>query len=116
MPYGAGGIEKTVESHTTDDTLGAAESGSVHTNLGATGTVTLTLPASAPEGTVFTFAVQAAYELRVDPGTSAIKDDSGQTADKYKSADAIGECITLVADSNGDWATIAKNGTWTEEA
>ena len=116
MPYEAGGVKKMVEAHTADDTLTAAESGSVHTNLGATGTVTLTLPASAPQGTVFTFAVQAAQELRVDPGTAAIRDDSGQTADKYKSADAIGECLTLIADSNGDWATIAKNGTWTEEA
>ena len=116
MPYGAGGVKKLIEAHTADDTLTAAESGSVHTNLGATGTIMLTLPASAPQGTVFTFAVQAAQELRIDPGTATIRDDSGQTADKYKSADAIGECLTLIADSNGDWATIAKNGTWTEEA
>jgi hypothetical protein len=116
MPYEAGGIKKTIEAHTSDDTLTASESGGVHTNLGATGTITLTLPASAPLGTFFIFAVQAANELRVDPGTAAIKDDSGQTAGKYKSADAVGECITLVADSNGDWVTVAKNGTWTEEA
>jgi len=116
MPYGAGGVKKTIEAHTSDDTLTASESGSVHTNLGATGTVTLTLPASAPQGTVFGFAVQAAQELRIDPGTAAIRDDSGQTADKYKSADAIGECLTVVADSNGDWAVIGKNGAWTEEA
>jgi len=116
MPYGAGGVKKTIEAHTSNDTLTAAESGSVHSNLGATGTVTLTLPASAPEGTVFVFAVQAAQELRIDPGSATIRDDSGQTADKYKSADAIGECLALIADSNGDWATIAKNGTWTEEA
>jgi hypothetical protein len=115
MPYGAGGIKKTVEAHTGNDTLTAAESGSVHTNLGAAGTITLTLPASAPAGTVFTFAVQAAYELRVDPGVKAIRDDSGQTADKYKKANAIGACISIAADSNGNWATIAKNGIWTEE-
>jgi hypothetical protein len=115
-PYGAGGVKRTIEAHTSDDTLTLAESGSVHSNFGATGTVTLALPASAPAGTVFTFAVQAAQELRIDPGTAAIRDDSGQTADKYKSADAIGECLSLVADSNGDWVTIAKNGTWTEEA
>lgn len=107
---------KAIEAHTGDDTLTADESGSVHTNLGATATITLTLPASAPAGTVFTFAVQAAYELRVDPGTATIRDDSGQTPDKYKSADAIGECLGLVADSNGDWATISKHGTWTEES
>jgi len=116
MPYEAGGVKKSIEAHTSDDTLTTAESGSVHTNLGATGAVKLTLPASAPTGTTFIFAVQAAQELRVDPGTATIRDDSGQTVDKYKSADAIGECISLVADSNGDWATIAKNGTWTEEA
>jgi hypothetical protein len=116
MPYGAGGLKKTIEAHTSDDTLETAESGSVHSNLGATATVTLTLPASAPAGTVFSFAVQVAQELRIDPGTATIRDSSGQTADKYKSANAVGACLSLVADSNGDWATIAKNGTWTEEA
>jgi hypothetical protein len=116
MPYGAGGIKKTIEAHTADDTLSVAESGSIHSNLGATAPIALTLPASAPEGTVFAFAVQAGQELRIDPGTAAIRDNSGQTADKYKAADAIGECLTIVADSNGDWATIAKNGTWAEEA
>jgi hypothetical protein len=115
MPYAAGGVANKIEAHTSDDTLTAAESGSIHSNLGATGPVMLTLPTSAPAGTVFTFAVQAGQELRIDPGAAAIRDDSGQTSDKYKAADAIGECLTVVADSNGDWATIAKNGTWTEE-
>lgn len=115
MPYEAGGVKKTIEAHTADDPLTVEESGSVHTNLGATSTVTLTLPASAPEGTIFTFAVQATQELRVDPAAAAIRDDSGQTSGKYKVADAVGECLTLVADSNGDWTTVAKSGTWTEE-
>ena len=116
VPYEAGGVQKTIEAHTSDDTLTAAESGSIHTNLGATATVTLTLPGSAEAGTVFTFAVQAAQEFRVDPGTAAIRDDSGQTAEKYKYANAVGACLTVVADSNGDWATVAKNGSWSEEA
>jgi len=115
LPFGAGGIKKTIEAHTSDDTLTAAESGSIHTNLGATGIVTLTLPATASAGVVFTFAVQSAQQLRVDPGTAAIRDDSGQTAGKYKSASTIGASLTIIADANGDWATIAKNGTWTEE-
>ena len=115
MPYGAGGVKKTIEAHTSDDILTAAESGSVHSNFGATGVVTLTLPASAQAGTIFSFAVQAVQELRIDPGTATIRDDSGQTADKYKSASAVGACLKLIADSNGDWVTIAKNGTWTEE-
>lgn len=116
LPYASGGIKRTLEEHTSDDTLVVVESGSVHTNLGATATVKLTLPSSAPKGTIFSFAVQAEQELRVDPGAAAIRDDSGQTADKYKSANTIGASITLVADSNGDWATLAKNGSWSEEA
>jgi len=115
VPCGAGGFKKTVEAHTGDDTLTESESGGVHTNLGATATVTLTLPASATAGTVFYFAVQAAQELRIDPGSATIRDDSGQTAGKYKSADAIGDSLYIVADENGDWVTIAKNGTWTEQ-
>ncbi len=115
LPYAAGGIHRTIEAHIADDTLTMAESGSVHTNLGATGVVTLTLPATPGEGTELTFAVQAPYELHVDPGTATIRDDSGQTADKYKSAAVIGASLTLVADANGDWVTVTKNGTWTEE-
>ena len=112
---GSGEGSVAIEAHTSDDTLTESESGSIHTNLGATGTVTLTLPASAEAGTKFTFAVQAAQQMRVDPGAATIRDNSGQTADKYKWADAIGECLVLVADENGDWVTVAKNGVWSEE-
>jgi hypothetical protein len=115
IPHTAGGLKMAIEAHTSDDTLTTAESGSVHSNLGATTIVTLTLPTSAPSGTVFTFAVQAAQQLRVDPGTAAIRDDSGQTADKYKKSTTIGASLTIVADSAGDWVTIAKNGTWIQE-
>jgi len=110
------GGNKAIEAHTSDDTLTESESGSIHTSLGATGTITLTLPASATAGTTFTFAVQSAQQLRVDPGTATIRDNSGYTPDKYKWADTVGECLTLVADANGDWVTIAKNGTWIEQA
>jgi len=116
VPHGAAGVRRVIEAHTVDDTLAASESGSVHTNLGAVSTVTLTLPATPIEGIEFVFAVQAAQELRIDPGSATIRDDSGQTAGRYKSASALGVTLTLVADANGDWATIAKHGTWTEEA
>ncbi|MBN1359355.1 MAG: hypothetical protein JW993_02130 [Sedimentisphaerales bacterium] len=116
VPFAAGGIRESVEAHSEDDTLAPSESGSVHTNLGTTDVVTLSLPQDAPEGTQFTFAVQAAYELRVDPQAAAIRDDSGQTAGAYKSANVVGAALTLVADANGDWVTIAKNGTWTQQA
>ena len=116
MPVSGGGGGSIIEAHTSDDTLTESESGSIHTSLGATSTITLTLPASATAGTTFTFAVQSTQQLRVDPGTATIRDNSGQTPDKYKWADAVGESLTLVADANGDWVTIAKNGTWSEQA
>ncbi len=118
MPSSGGGGAGfyPVEDHTANDTLTEAESDSVHTNRGASGAITLTLPASASEGTMFTFCVQAVGQLRVDPGTATIRDDCGQTADKYKWADAVGECFQLAADSSGDWITLAKRGTWSEEA
>jgi hypothetical protein len=115
VPSPAGGSTVTIQAHIIDDLLTEGESGSVHTNLGATGVVSLTLPANAPAGTRFIFCVQEAQVLRVDPGTAAIRDAIGQTADKYKWADAIGECISLVADDNGDWVTFSKYGVWSEE-
>jgi len=116
IPYAAGGIRRSIEAHTADDTLASSESGSVHTNLGATGAVTLTLPTGAVAGTEFTFAVQAAQELRIDPGTAAIRAGSGQAAGKYKSATDIGANLVLVADANGDWVATAEAGTWTQES
>jgi hypothetical protein len=116
IPCAAGGVRRPIEAHIADDILTSAESGSMHTNLGAADVVTLTLPADAPEGTELAFAVQAACELRVDPQDATIRDDCGQTAGKHKAAGVVGAAMTLVADSNGDWATLAKNGTWTQEA
>lgn len=104
------------EAHTLDDCLELHEGGSYHTNRGATGTITLTLPAATRSGVIFHFACQEALTLRIEPGSAAIRDDSGQTAGKYKYANAIGACLSLVSDANGDWVTFAKNGTWSEEA
>ena len=53
--------------------------------------------------------------MRVDPGAAAIRSSTGQTAGMYKWADAIGECITLVADASGDWIVISMYGIWSEE-
>ncbi|MEN6332802.1 MAG: hypothetical protein ABFE01_00990 [Phycisphaerales bacterium] len=116
VPHAAGGIRRVIVAHATNDVLEAAQSGGVHTNLGATGAVTLALPETAPAGTEFTFAVQATCELRVEPGTAAIFDSSGQAAGKFKAASSIGASLTIVADSSGDWAVTAKTGTWTQES
>ncbi len=110
----------TVEAHTSSDTLTEAESGSVHTNRGASGTITLTLPAIAPVGTTFTFCVQETEYLRIDPGSATIRDISnpGLAASKYIEAMVIGKAITLAADSNGDWFTTDQGafGIWLLES
>jgi hypothetical protein len=108
-----------VEAHTAGDTLTASESGSVHTNTGASGAVTIVLPA-ATVGLRYTFAVGAAQQLRIDPnGTETISLPSSGVpgaAGKYLVADAIGETVQLACLIAGNWAVLGYTGTWTAEA
>lgn len=108
----------TIEHHTADDTLTAEESGSVHTNLGASGAITFTLPQSVGAGVVFRFNAMAAQELRVDPGAAGAIYISGakQTDNKYISFDDEAECVVLTSDGNGDWIAGPTNGTISVEA
>lgn len=110
---------RTVEAHTADDTLTAAESGSVHTNTGAGATITLALPA-AVVGLEFYFQVGAAQQLRLDPnGTETISLPStgvAGAAGKYLVADAIGETVHILCAIAGTWAVMGYTGTWTSEA
>lgn len=120
MDFGVHGyknIALILEHHTAGDTLTKAESGSLHTNLGATETVTLILPQDAVAGTVFRFAVMAAYELRIDPGAAGgiYINGAKQTDNMYISADDEAETVELVCDGNGDWIAIGAVGTWTVE-
>lgn len=109
-----------VEAHTVDDTLTAAEmNGSIHTSVGAAGTVVLTLP-PATVGLNAKFAVGAVQELRLDPdGTETISLPSTGVpgaAGKYLTANAIGETVELVCCSAGSWRVFGFTGTWTAEA
>jgi len=108
----------TMEHHTANDTLTNAESETTHTNLGAGGAITLTLPQSTAQGIYFDFAVMAAQELRIDPGAAGAVYINGakQTDDKYISADDEAESVRLMADGNGDWIAISPVGTWSVEA
>ncbi len=114
------GARQAVEHHTSDDTLTLAESGSLHTNLGEDGAMTLTLPASATAGVRFDFAVMVAQELRVKVHAAsksiyaigAVNTDDGG-ADLYIGANAVGENMTLVADGNDAWVATGMYGTWT---
>lgn len=108
-----------VEAHTADDTLTAAETGTIHTNTGASGTITLILPA-AVVGLEFPFQVGAAQQLRIDPnGSETISlplTGVAGAAGKYLVADAIGETVVLKCAIAGTWGVFGFTGTWTAEA
>lgn len=106
------------EVHTAADTLLASESGTIHTTVGAGGTVLFTLPA-ATVGLHYLFKVGAAQELRIDPdGTETIALPSTGVqgaAGKYLTADAAGETVWLVCDTAGEWSVYGYTGTWAAE-
>lgn len=111
-----------VEAHTANDTLTAEECGTCHTNAGAAGAITFTLPAAtaANVGLHYYFAVRAAQELRIDPdGTDTISlpsDGVPGAAGKYLTANAVGESVRLVCVAVGTWAAFGSHGTFTHEA
>ncbi len=115
IPPSAGITAKTIENHQQDASLQMYESGSIHTNRTASQNVTLSLPAEPQPGIELTFAVQASYELRIDPGAAAIRDSSGNEPGKYKSSAQLGAALTVTADQQGDWIVTAKTGTWTQQ-
>lgn len=114
----SGGGIPDVEHHALGDTLLAAESGSVHSNKGASGAIVLVLPV-ATVGLRFRFYVGAAQELRIDPnGTETISLPSNGVAGaagKYLTANAIGETVELLCCETGTWAAFGFTGTWTAE-
>ena len=109
---------RSVEAHTADDTLTAAESGSVHTTVGASGLVTFTLP-PATLGLEYFFRVGAAQTLRIDPdGTETIALPSSgvqESAGEYICANADGETVHIGCDVAGEWSVYGYTGTWTPE-
>ena len=113
------GGNRIVEAHTADDTLTDAESGSVHTTEGASGTVVFAMP-PAVVGLEYFFRVGAAQELRVDPdGTETIALPSTGVqgaAGKYLTANADGETLHIMCTKTGQWSVFGYTGTWTAEA
>lgn len=108
-----------VLTKTADYTLTAADSGKTVDSTGATGAVTITLPAAVP-GLEYYFRVGAAQELRIDPnGTETISLPStgvAGAAGKYLTADAAGETVHLKCIKAGTWSVFGYTGTWTAEA
>ena len=116
IPHISEGDRKIVEEFNSGCVLDAVQSGSVIGNGDATSTVTFTLPADADEGVIFYFVVLKNQEMRIDPGDVAIVSDCGQTAGKYKYSNVVGSGLTIVSAPSGNWLTISKTGTWSEES
>jgi hypothetical protein len=114
---GTGSHVFAIEHHIAGDTLTINETGSIHTNLGEDGAMTLLLPQADATGCVFWFAVMTAQELRIDPGAAGgiYINGAKQTDNMYISADDEGESVMLVGDGNGDWVALFATGTWTVE-
>lgn len=112
-------IVRTVD--TTGITLTAEELAGdvIVTNRGATGAVTISLPA-AKRGMQLHAQLLAAQELRLDPNgseTIALPSSGVQgAAGKYLTADAVGEWVTLLCLHDGTWDVAGYGGTWTAEA
>lgn len=106
------------EDHAAGDTLTVAESGTLHTNVGASGAIVLVLPA-ATVGLHYRFYVVAVQELRIDPdGTETIALPSTGVqgaAGKYLTANAAGEWVHLFCMTAGEWEAVAYGGIWTAE-
>jgi hypothetical protein len=106
-PFGC--IPGPKESHTADDVLTAAESGTRHDNTGAGAVVTLTLP-NAAAGLRWHFVRRnATHALRIDvDGGDAILPGA---ADKYLSLDTNGASVTIEYHAGNYWIMSAQTGT-----
>jgi len=115
-------ISPAVVVATANVTLSALQvesPGVVVSNAGASGTVTVQLPAAVPGARVDAI-VEAAQQLRLDPSgteTIALPSTGAQgAAGKYLVADAVGENVSLVCVTAGTWDVLGFTGTWTAEA
>jgi len=110
-PFCPVGASQT-EAHATSFSVTVGQSGKTFTNLGASGVVTASLPATPPEGVNYRFVCVADQELRIDPGASSgIYIKGGKQGDgKYVSITDIGDFIHLAADATGDWVAVASIG------
>lgn len=112
-------------SHKTANyTILSTEVGTLFTNLGASSTITFTLPAAAL-GMHFRFQVRASsgtsWQLRVAPAGSDILETCAVprvagTANDYLWADGLGESLHLVCMEAGKWAALTYDGTWSLQA
>lgn len=108
---------KQVEHKAGNYTVLTTDNGVNFTNLGASGTITFTLP-PATMGLEFIFTCRhATNDLRVDPyNTEQIESTASPsvigTAGQYIWSEGLGSSLHLICLEDGKWSVRAHRGTW----
>jgi hypothetical protein len=105
--------KRVVYSKTADYSIQLAESNAFFTNAGASGAITLTLPAAATgrHYCVYTYAAQTIY---IDPATGdQIYHLTNSAGDRISNA-TVGDHVCLVATGGTYWIAYVEHGTWAD--
>lgn len=110
---------RKITNQSSDKTIAQYYENTVHwTNIGATGTVTRTLPDDPVIGMRVMVSRVASFAVRVLPNTGdkiLDADMTGLADEEYIEATADNSYIELEALSTDDWLVVRKLGTWVEE-
>lgn len=110
---GRGPIESF--ARTADYALKTEQSGTCHTNDGAAGAVTITLPSATP-GLHYQFSVEAAQALRVAPQAadtvSLPSTGAPGAAGKGLTCSSVGSTVELFCTKPGSWRVRGSTGNW----
>jgi hypothetical protein len=104
----------TVINVTTSQNIVANQNGSIFTNSGASGSVTLTLPTPLV-GLQYTFVVVAAQTLQINATGGSVVIGLGElasTAGGNVSSNSPYSAVSLVCLSSTLWAATSTSGTW----
>ncbi len=106
-----------ITAHTANASLESWECQGVHTNLGASGVITMTLDRrNRAGGTPFNFIVSASEEFRLDPAVGALYvNGAKQTDGKYISSSTIGDTATIWYDDSIQDYYVECEGNWSVE-
>jgi hypothetical protein len=95
-------------------TLTASQTGSLFSNAGSTGEITVTLPA-ATEGLNYCLYVGAGYTLTVQPaGDDQVLHLTNGHGDRLQNAGTAGDSICLIAQDPTYWVPLQEVGTWSD--
>lgn len=104
---------------TSDTSPDAQFSGAIYTNIGASGTVNLTLPTPGLAGVRYSLVIAANQYVRFTAGTGwTIRDGATLSATAgYIRSTTVGSTLTLVnIDASSQWVVLSKTGTWTVDS